>query len=133
MTHNPHQKKIFGAAALLLAGALAAGTALAQHAPGHFARGIRAAMATLDLSDAQKDDIRAIFASHKGEGTAFHAQIKADRDALKAAASAAKPASDEAALPVEASATSASDGVKAARQRTPNSVPMMRNHTHLLR
>jgi Spy/CpxP family protein refolding chaperone len=91
MTHNPFQKKLIGGAALLLAGALAAGTALAQPAPGRFARGIRAAMAALDLSDAQKDKVKAIFASHKDEGIAFHAQAKADRDALKAAASAANP------------------------------------------
>ncbi|HEX2757265.1 MAG TPA: hypothetical protein VHP60_02065, partial [Thermoanaerobaculia bacterium] len=61
MNHNPFQKKLFGAAALLMAGALAAGTALAQPAPGRFARGIRAAMATLDLSDAQKEKVKAIF------------------------------------------------------------------------
>ena len=36
--------------------------------PGHFARGIRAAMATLDLSDAQKEKVKAIFASHKDAG-----------------------------------------------------------------
>jgi len=91
MTHDPLQKKLFGAATLLLAGALAARTALAQPAPGRFARGIRAAMATLDLSDAQKDKVKAIFASHKAERMAFHAQAKANRDALKAAASAANP------------------------------------------
>jgi Spy/CpxP family protein refolding chaperone len=91
MNHHPFQKKLFGAATLILAGALTAGTALAQPAPGRFARGIRAAMATLDLTDAQKDKIKAIFASHKDEGMAFHAQAKADREALKAAASAADP------------------------------------------
>ena len=93
MTNNPLQKKQLGAAALIVAGALAAGTALAQAhpAPGRFARGIRAAMATLDLTDDQKDKVKAIFVSHKDEGTAFHAQAKADREALKTAASAAKP------------------------------------------
>lgn len=93
MTHNPSQKKLFGAATLLVAGALAAGTALAQAhpAPGRLARGIRAAMAVLDLTDAQKDKVKAIFASHKDEGMAFRAQAKADREALKTAASAAKP------------------------------------------
>ena len=57
MNHNRFQKKLFGAAAMVLAGALAAGATLAQPAaggPGQFARGIRAAMATLDLTDAQK-------------------------------------------------------------------------------
>jgi Spy/CpxP family protein refolding chaperone len=93
MTHNLFQKKLFGAATLLVAGALAAGTAIAQAqpAPGRLARGIRAAMAVLDLTDAQKDKVKAIFASHKEEGMAFRAQAKADREALKAAASAANP------------------------------------------
>jgi len=91
MTQNPFQKKSLGAAALFVASTLAAGAALAQPAPGRFARGIRAAMATLDLTDDQKDDVKAIFTSHKGEAVAFHAQAKANRDALKAAASAANP------------------------------------------
>jgi Spy/CpxP family protein refolding chaperone len=87
------QKKLTGAAALLVAGALAAGSALAQPAPGseRFARGVRAAMATLDLTDAQKEKVTAIFAAHKGEGATFRTQAKADRDALKTAASAANP------------------------------------------
>ena len=91
MNNNPLQKKLFGVATLLLAGALAAGTALAQPAPGHFARGIRAAMATLDLSDAQKDKVKAIFASHRDQAVAFRTQAKANRQALRAAASAADP------------------------------------------
>ena len=94
MSPKPFQKKIFGAASMILAGALAGSAALAQPAPGgpgRMARGIRAAMATLDLSDAQKEKIKAIFESHKGEGQALHVQAKADRDSLKAAASAAKP------------------------------------------
>lgn len=91
MNHNPFQKKLFGAAALLMAGALAAGTALAQPAPGRFARGVRAAMATLDLSDAQKEKVKAIFASHKDQAVAFRTQAKANREALRATASAADP------------------------------------------
>ncbi|MGZ6970535.1 MAG: periplasmic heavy metal sensor, partial [Thermoanaerobaculia bacterium] len=91
MTYRPFHKRLFGGAALLLAFALAAGTALAQHAPGRFARGIRAAMAALDLSDAQREKVKAIFASHKDEGIAFRVQAKANRQALKAAASAANP------------------------------------------
>jgi Spy/CpxP family protein refolding chaperone len=94
MSPKPFQKKIFGAASMILAGALAGSAALAQPAPGgpgRFARGIRAAMATLDLSDAQKEKIKAIFVSHKDEGAALREQAKADREALKAAASAAKP------------------------------------------
>ncbi|HEY3351341.1 MAG TPA: periplasmic heavy metal sensor [Thermoanaerobaculia bacterium] len=94
MKHNSLQKKLLGGGALLLAGALAAGAALAQSGPGgpgRFARGIRAAMATLDLSDAQKEKVKAIFESHKEEGAALRAQTRTDREALKAAASAAKP------------------------------------------
>jgi len=94
MTHNSFQKKLFGGATLVLAGALAAGAALAQPAPGgqnRLAQGIRAALSTLDLSDAQKEKIKAIFESHKEEGAALRARTKADREALKAAASAAKP------------------------------------------
>lgn len=95
MTSNPFQKKFFGAAALLLAGTLAAGTALGQawQRPGHgrLARGIRAAMAMLDLSDAQKTKVKAIFESRRAEGMAFRAQAQADRAALKAAAMAEHP------------------------------------------
>jgi Spy/CpxP family protein refolding chaperone len=75
-----------------LAASLAAGAAFAQaQGPGRFARGIRAAMATLDLTDAQKEKVKAIFESHKDDGMALRAQTKADHEALKAAASAAKP------------------------------------------
>jgi Spy/CpxP family protein refolding chaperone len=93
MTTKPFQKKLFGAAALLLAGALTAGVALAQPAPGagRFARGIRAAMATLDLTDAQKTQIKAIFDARQADAGAFRAQVQADRAALKAAASATNP------------------------------------------
>jgi Spy/CpxP family protein refolding chaperone len=94
MSPKPFQKKIFGAASMILAGALAASAAFAQPAPGgpgRLARGIRAAMAILDLTDAQKTQVKAIFASHKDEGQAFRAQAKANRDALKAAASAPNP------------------------------------------
>ncbi len=73
--------------------ALAGGVALGQNpgGGGHFARGVRAAMATLDLSDAQKTQVKAIFASHKDRFEAFRTQAKANRQALKAAASAADP------------------------------------------
>jgi Spy/CpxP family protein refolding chaperone len=91
MQHKSSRKNIWGAAALLVAGALSTGAARAQQAPGPFARGMRAALATLDLSDDQKTQIKAIFAAHKDEATAFRAQMKTDRDALKAAASAANP------------------------------------------
>ena len=48
-------------------------------------------MATLDLSDAQKEKVKAIFVSHKEDGQAFREQCAGDRAALKAAASAANP------------------------------------------
>jgi Spy/CpxP family protein refolding chaperone len=118
MNDNPFQKKLFGAAALLVAGTLAAGTAVAQAQPGRFARGVRAAMATLDLTDAQKDKVKAIFASHKDEGTAFRTQAKADRDALKAVASAANPdpaAVGAAFLKVRADGQAAAAKMKAVR------------------
>ncbi len=114
------QKKIFGISSLVLAGGLAAGVALAQPAPGagRFARGIRAAMATLDLSADQQDQVKAIFASHKDEAMAFHAQMKADRAALKAAASAETPdpaTVGSAFLKVRADARVAAAKVKAVR------------------
>jgi Spy/CpxP family protein refolding chaperone len=109
-----------GAGATALALVLAGGVALAgnQGGGGHFGRGIRAAMATLDLSDAQKEKVRAIFASHKDEGMAFHAQAKADREALRAAASAANPdpaAVGTAFLKVRADGQAAAAKMKAVR------------------
>jgi Spy/CpxP family protein refolding chaperone len=93
MTYKPFQK--MATAALLVAGTLAAGTALAQPGPGpgrdRFARGIRAAMAMLDLTDAQKTKVKAIFESRRSEGMAFRAQVQADRAALRAAAMAVNP------------------------------------------
>jgi len=121
MFGNPFQKKFFSGAAMVLAGALVAGAALAQPAsggPGKFARGIRAAMATLDLSDAQKTRVKAIFASHKDEGMAFRAQARADREALKAAASALDPdpaAVGAAFLKVRANGQAAKAKMKAVR------------------
>ncbi len=50
-------------------------------------------MATLDLTADQQAKVKAIFASHSDEGQAFRSQMKADRDALKAAASADRPRS----------------------------------------
>lgn len=83
----------FGIGATALALALASGVALAGNpgARGHVGRGIRAAMATLDLSDAQREKVKAIFAAHKEQFHAFRAQAKVNREALKAAASAANP------------------------------------------
>lgn len=82
-----------GIGATALALALASGAALAGNlgGRGHFGRGIRAAMATLDLSDVQKEKVKAIFTSHKEQFQAFRAQRKANREALRAAASAKHP------------------------------------------
>jgi Spy/CpxP family protein refolding chaperone len=82
-----------GIGATVFALALANGVALAQNpgGGGHIGRGIRAAMATLDLSDAQKDKVKAIFTSHKEQFQAFRTQAKANREALRAAASADNP------------------------------------------
>ncbi|MGE5716740.1 MAG: Spy/CpxP family protein refolding chaperone [Acidobacteriota bacterium] len=91
MNPNSFQKTIFAGAALALAGTFAAGTALAQPAAGGYARGIRAAMASLDLSDAQKEKVKAIFASHRDQFRDFRAQAKANRLALRSAASAENP------------------------------------------
>jgi Spy/CpxP family protein refolding chaperone len=79
--------------ATTLALVLAGGAALAENrgGGGHFARGVRAAMATLDLSDAQKEKVKAIFASHKDQFQTFRTAAKANREALSAAASADKP------------------------------------------
>jgi Spy/CpxP family protein refolding chaperone len=82
-----------GVGATALALVLASGVALAGNpgGRGHFGRGIRAAMATLDLSDAQKEKVKAIFTSHKEQLQAFRAQAKANREGLRAAASAENP------------------------------------------
>ncbi len=73
--------------------ALASGVALAGNpgGRGHLGRGVRAAMATLDLSDAQKEKVKAIFTSHREQFQAFLTEAKANREALKAAASADNP------------------------------------------
>ena len=93
MNRKAFNSKMIGLGAAALALLLGGGVALAQNqgGGGHFARGIRAAMATLDLSDAQKEKVKAIFASHKDQFQAFRTQAKANRVALKAAASATDP------------------------------------------
>ncbi len=93
-------RKVFGSnmislgiGASVLALALANSVALAQRPGGgvRFGRGIRAAMATLDLSDTQKEKVKAIFSSHKEQFQAFRSHAKANREALRAAASAENP------------------------------------------
>src|SRR5664279_5683212 len=93
MTHNPFQKKLFGAATLILAGALAAGTAIAQAqpAPGRLARGIRAAKATRDalkaVASAATPDpaaVGAAFLKVRADGQAAAAKMKAVRTEIDA-------------------------------------------------
>jgi Spy/CpxP family protein refolding chaperone len=75
-----------------LAAALAAGTAFAQaQGGGRFARGIRAALATLDLSQDQKDKIKASFEARKPELQTLGAKAKTDRQALDALLAAPNP------------------------------------------
>ena len=109
-----------GVAATALALLLAGGVALAQNqgGRGHFGRGIRAAMAILDLTDAQKTKVKEIFASQRTEGMAFRAQVQANRAALRAAAASANPdpaAVGAAFLKVRADGQAAAAKMKAVR------------------
>ena len=120
MTNNPFHKKLFEGAALLLAGAFTAGAVLAQPAPapGRFARGVRAAMASLDLTADQQTKIKAIFQARKDEGQALRAQMQADRNALRAAATVETPdptAVGQAFLKVRANRTAAAAKMKAVK------------------
>ena len=97
MTTYKLKNRFFGAAVLTAAGVLAAANGFAQPGPGpgpghdRMARAVRQAMSILDLTDAQKTKVKAIFAAQKTENAAFRAQVEADRAALKAAAAAANP------------------------------------------
>jgi len=97
MTTYKLKNRLFGAAVLTAAGVLAAANGFAQPGPGpgpghdRMARAIHQAMSILDLTDAQKTKVKAIFAAQKTENAAFRAQVEADRAALKAAAAAANP------------------------------------------
>jgi Spy/CpxP family protein refolding chaperone len=77
---------------VVLATALGAGTAFAQaQGGGPFARGIRAALATLDLSQDQKDKIKASFGARKPELQTLGAKAKTDRQALETLLAAPNP------------------------------------------
>ncbi len=97
MTHSPFRKKLLGASAVVLAGILAAANGLAQAGPGpgpghaRMARAVHQAMSILDLSDAQRTKVKAIFEAQRAQNVAFRAQVEADRAALKAAAVAENP------------------------------------------
>ena len=73
---------------------LVAGTALGAE-PGIKGRGrlglLRKALASLDLTEAQKTDIRAVFEKAKPSLQDLGARVKTDREALRAAAEAAQP------------------------------------------
>jgi periplasmic protein CpxP/Spy len=76
---------------LLLAGSPALGQGYRggrERAPG---RGIRAALATLDLTDAQKEKVRALFEAEKPKHEALRLEGRTAREALEAAASAEQP------------------------------------------
>jgi len=80
-----------GVAALLIAGAPAAQAqpAAVPH-PGPFGE-ILKCLRVLDLTDAQKGDIRAVFEAAKPEAEALHATFEADRAAMKAALETTPP------------------------------------------
>jgi Spy/CpxP family protein refolding chaperone len=120
MSQKLNGNRLFGAAAVVLAGGLAAGMALAQEAAGggRLGHGVRKALATLDLSDAQKAKVQAIFQSHKDEAQAFRSQMQADRAALKTAAAVPNPdpaAVGNAFLKVQANRQAATTRMKAVR------------------
>lgn len=58
---------------------------------------LRRALASLDLTEAQKTNIRAVFEKAKPSLQDLGARVKTDREALRAAAEAAQP--DAAAVP----------------------------------
>ncbi len=97
MSPKPFQKKIFGAASMILAGALAGSAALAQPGPGGPGgpEGSRAASARRCRPSTsptpRRRRSRRSSTPTRTKGAALRAQAKADREALKAAASAAKP------------------------------------------
>lgn len=75
-----------------LVAALAASTAFAQvQGGGRFAHGIRRALATLDLSQDQKDKIKASFATMKPQLQALGLKSRSDRLALEALLAAPNP------------------------------------------
>jgi len=76
------------ALALVLAGVALAGN---QGGGGHFGRGLRAALATVDLTQDQKDKIKASFEAKKPELSALREKAKTDREALRALVTAANP------------------------------------------
>ena len=99
MNHKLFRVKNIGLAvgSVTLAAALAAGTTFAQaQGGGRFSRGIRAALATLDLSQDQKDKIKASFETMKPQRQALGTKAKADRQALETLMAA--PAPDPAAV-----------------------------------
>lgn len=76
---------------LLLAGSSALGQGYRGGREGAPGRGIRAALATLDLTDAQKEKVRALFETEKPKYENLRHEGRVAREALRAAASAEKP------------------------------------------
>jgi Spy/CpxP family protein refolding chaperone len=75
---------------LLLAGSAALAQGYRGGREGAPGRGLRAALATLDLSDDQKTKVRALFESEKPKYEALRQEGRAARQALRAAADAEK-------------------------------------------
>ncbi|MBK9089785.1 MAG: Spy/CpxP family protein refolding chaperone [Holophagales bacterium] len=76
---------------LFLAGSAALGQGYRGGREGAPGRGIRAALAALDLTDAQKEKVRALFESEKPKYETLRQEGRTAREALRAAASAEKP------------------------------------------
>ena len=87
-------KRLIPFAALALGLSLAGTMARAADGPGRggrAARGIRAALASLDLSEDQKTKVKAIFEAERETGKAIREERRSANEALKAAAEAPTP------------------------------------------
>ncbi|MEO6323370.1 MAG: periplasmic heavy metal sensor [Thermoanaerobaculia bacterium] len=81
-----------GAAALIAL--TIGGAALASPGEGHGRHGgriLHRALASLDLSEAQRTKVKALAEQQKGDGQSFREQMRADREALREALEAANP------------------------------------------
>ena len=75
---------------LLLAGSAALGQGDRGERAGAPGRGLRAALATLDLTEDQKSKVKALFEAEKPKYEAIRQERRAAREALRAATEAAK-------------------------------------------
>lgn len=81
---------------LLLAGSAAAAQGFREGREGAPGRGLRAALATLDLTDAQKEKVRQLFESERPKYESLRQEGRAARQALRAASES--PNADPAAV-----------------------------------